>query len=97
MAMTVFVGIVGGVAALQLAVEDFEATAILSSIAFPVMLFMYAIGLGVTTAYYPAGSFGFIALGIGFLILGLRSVWAPSTEPVAAKPMLRTAEAPAAE
>jgi hypothetical protein len=97
MALTVFAGIVGCVAALQLAVEDFEGTAILSSIAFPFLLFMFAIGLGVSTAFYKAGSFGFIALGIGSLIVGLRSVWGPSTEPAFAKPALREATAPAAE
>ncbi|HZF50019.1 MAG TPA: hypothetical protein VE093_15275 [Polyangiaceae bacterium] len=98
MTLSIFVGIVGCVAALQLAVEDFEGTSILCSIAFPFMLFMYAIGLGVSTAFYKAGSFGFIALGIASLIVGLRSVWGEASEPaLAAKPALCEAVAPAAE
>lgn len=97
MSLSVFIGIVGCVAALQLAVEDFEATSILGSIALPVMLFMFAIGLGVTTAYYKAGSYGFMALGVASLIVGLRSVWGEPVEAAPAKPMLREAAAPAAE
>ncbi|NUQ74004.1 MAG: hypothetical protein HUU21_10650 [Polyangiaceae bacterium] len=96
MALTVFIGIVGGVAALQLAVEEFEGIAILNSILFPVALFLYAVGLNVSTAFHPSWSFGFIALGIAFLIVGLRSMWGSASE-TQAKPMLRQAHAPAAE
>lgn len=92
MTMTVFIGIVGGVAALQLAVEEFERAAILSSIIFPVALFLYAVALNVSTAFHPSWSYGFIALGIAFLIVGLRSVLGAASEPA-----LRQATAPAAE
>ena len=97
MTLSIFIGIVGCVAALQLAVEDFEGTSILSSIVFPVLLFMYAIGLGVSTAFHKAGSYGFIALGIASLIVGLKAMWSESTEPAPAKRQLREATAPAAE
>jgi NhaP-type Na+/H+ or K+/H+ antiporter len=97
MTLSIFAGIVGCVAALQLAVEDFEGASILSSIALPIMLFMYAIGLGVTTAFYRVGSYGFIALGIASLIVGLRSLWGEASEPAPMKTVLRQVEAPAAE
>ena len=96
MASSVFVAIVGCVAALELAADDFEYEAIMGAILLPVFLFLYAIGLGVSMTFHPTWSYGFIAVGVASLIVGVRSFMVEKPEPVSAKPMM-AAPAHAAE
>ena len=91
MCASIFLAIVGCVAALQLGVDEHETPSLMGAILLPFFLFLYVIGLGVSTKFYPSWSYGFIALGLASLLVGLRSVLAEKDEPVSAKPMARAA------
>jgi hypothetical protein len=84
MATSVFIAIVLCVAAMQLAVEEFEAHAIYGVILLPFLLFLYILGVGLSMAFYPALSYGFIALGLGSLAVGLRTLAAKPSPAVKA-------------
>jgi hypothetical protein len=88
MAFSTFMAIVGCVASLQLAVEEFSAHAIYSVILLPFLLFMYAVGLGFVMSFFTAGAYAFLALGAAVLLVGVRSLFVDKAEAAPERPMM---------
>lgn len=79
MSLSSFVAVVGCISALELAIEDFPGHALLSIIALPILLFLYAIGLGFVMTHFTSGGYALLALGAAALLVAVRSFTAGSS------------------
>jgi hypothetical protein len=88
MAFSTFMAIVGCVASIQLAVEEYEGHAIYGVILLPFLLFLYAVALGFVMNFFAAGAYAFLALGAAVLLVGLRSLFVDKAEAAPERQMM---------
>lgn len=91
MSLSSILAVVGCIAALQLAVEEFPNHVLVSAIALPILLFLFAIALGFVMNHYTPGGYALLSLGAAALFVAIRSLTmgssaAPSVEPSMSRP-----------
>lgn len=94
MSLSTFAGVVGCVAALQLAEEEHFQQTIMSILLLPFALYLYAVGLGFVMNHWTSAAYALLALGIAPLVSLVRSI---AVEKTAAPVAMNAVSAPAAE
>jgi hypothetical protein len=74
MSISTFAGVVGCVAALQLAEDEHFEQTIMSVILLPFALFLYAVALGFVMNHWAVAAYALLALGIVPLVTLVRSI-----------------------